>query len=139
MILRETANGGHVFISFKYQSEELQRHMPYFQLAMFNNRAYANRWALGREEAIKKETAADNVSPDSPVSFQQICTQEEWDYVRRVVMADGLVKNGMFNPCEGDADHICPFMPIDFDKFADFQKLHRTFSGLPDSHWKLAS
>lgn len=110
--------------------------MPYFHLAIFNELQFANWYLVNLKQELKKDNAS-NFPADGPFFIMEILDQATWDFVRKVVLADGVAKDAILNPCEGYENHQCPVTPFNLHEYTDFNKLKGTFAKYPNTHFNL--
>ena len=109
--------------------------MAGFHLAIFNEVQYANWYLVNLENELKENNTSD-FPADGPFYILEILGQTLWDVVRKTVLADSVAKDAVINPCEGNEHHRCPMVPINFDEYADFNKLKEMFVGYPSTHFE---
>lgn len=132
VLVKRLPSGTDSYITFKYKSKAAQTITSGFHLAIFNELQFAN-WYLGSHKKELKK----NIPTDGQFLILEILDQSRWDFVRRTVFINDDTKNAILNPCEGNKNHRCPMVIINFNEYADFNKLKKSFAKHPNKHFEL--
>lgn len=135
VLVRKFPSGADSYITFKFK-KGLPGLASDFYLAIFNELQFAN-WFLSNLVKELKNGAKSDMPAEGPFFILEILDQARWDYVRKVVLADGVAKDAMLNPCEETETHRCPWTLVRFEDYADFNKLNDVFSRYPNQHQAL--
>ncbi len=135
VLVRKFPSGEDSYITFKYRTKTAQMLIGDFHLAIFNEVLFANWYLVNLEGELKKDNRSD-FPAEGPFFIMEILDQATWDFVRKTVIVDGVAKDAVINPCEGDKNHRCPMMPpLNLDEYANFNKLKEMLAKHPDKHF----
>lgn len=133
VLVRKLPSGADSYITFRYKKSIPPGLELSFYLALFNELQFANWYLVNLVNELKTGAKSD-MPADGNFSILQISNQEQWDFVRKVVLADGVAKDAMLNPCEETETHRCPRTWVRFEQYSDFRKLNDVLSRYPNQH-----
>lgn len=137
VLVRKLPSGSDSYVTFRYKTNLMPGLEPGFYLAIFNELQFANWYLVNMIKALEGGAKSD-MPADGPFFIFEITNQELWDFVRKVVLADGVATDAILNPCEETEAHRCPRTFVRFDQYADFSNLKEVFSHYPNQHVTIA-
>ena len=132
VLVRQFSSGADSYITFRYKIG-IEGFVPSFHLAMFNELQFANWYLVSIVDELEKGAKSD-ILTDSSFLILEVLNQDLWNSIRKTVINGGIAQNAILNPCEETKTHRCPRTCVDFNQYADFNKLKEVFSHYPNNH-----